>query len=282
VSARTRPVAAALAVLAALALPLVGALPASAAPAQTYLRLAHLSPDTPNVDVTLTSANDPSWSATVTGVGYGAVSDYRSLPAGSYTVAMRPAGAPADSPPVISTVLDAAPGAAYTVAGTGHYTALGLEVLDDELTMPPAGSARLRVVNGAATAPRVDLAVQDGPQIAQGVAFAGATDYKTVPIGRWNVVVSGAGAAPVTLPVDVATNATYTVVLLDRGGSYVAELHKDATGAGTVPVGGVDTGMGGTADAAPAPWGTVALVLGVLGAATLLVVAVPARRRDRR
>jgi hypothetical protein len=281
VSPRSRTAAAALAVMAALALSVAGALPALGAGAPSYLRLAHLSPDTPTVDVYLTSVGDPGWSATVPGVGYGAVSDYRSVPAGSYTVAMRPAGAPVDTPPVISTVLDARPGDAYTVAGTGHYTELGLEVLDDELAIPPAGSARLRVVNGAATAPTVDLAVRGGPRIAEGVAFATATGYRTVPVGRWEVVVSGAGAAPVTLPVDVSTNATYTVVLLDRGGSYVAELHQDATGAGTVPVGGVDTGLGGTAAPATEPWGIVAVVVGVFGTA-VLVVTVPGLRRRRR
>jgi hypothetical protein len=267
--------------LAALVLTLLGAVPALAAPAPTYLRLAHLSPDTPDVDITLTSVGDPTWSATVPGVGYGTVSDYRSVPSGSYTVAMRPAGAPPDSAPVISTVLDARPGAAYTVAGTGHYTALGLQVLDDELSMPPAGSARLRVVNGAATAPQVDIAVEGGGPIAQGVAFATATDYRTVPVGRWSVTVTAPGGAPSTLPVDVATNATYTVLLLDRNGGYVAELHQDAAGAGTVPVGGVDTGMGGTADPAPIDWGFVAVVCGVVGGAILLVV-VPRRRRSRR
>jgi hypothetical protein len=280
VSPRNRTAAVVLTVLAALALSIAGALPASGAGAPSYLRLAHLSPDTPNVDVYLTSAGDPGWSATVPGVGYGAVSDYRTVPAGSYTVAMRPAGAPPDTPPVISTVLDARPGGAYTVAGTGHYTDLGLAVLDDDLALPPPGSARLRVVNGAATAPAVDLAVRGGPQIAQGVAFATATDYKTVPIGRWDVVVSSAGGTPVTLPVDVSGNATYTVVLLDRAGTYTAELHQDATGAGTVPVGGVDTGLGGAAGAEPAPWGLVAVVVGVLGAA-VLVVAVPGLRRRR-
>lgn len=279
-SARARARSAVVA-LAALVLVLLAAVPALAAPGSAYLRLAHLSPDTPDVDVTLTSAGDPTWSATVPGVGYGAVSDYRLLPAGSYTVAMRPAGAPADSTPVISTVLDARPGAAYTVAGTGHYTALGLEVLDDELSMPPAGTARLRVVNGAATAPTVDIAVEGGPPIATGVAFASATDYRTVPVGRWSVTATAPGASPTTLPVDVATNATYTVLLLDRDGGFVTELHQDAAGAGTVPVGGVDTGMGGTADPAPAGWGFVAVVGGVVGLAVLLLVTTR-RGRDRR
>ena len=64
----------------------------------SYLRLAHLSPDTPKVDVYVASVADPARSFVVPGVGYGAVSPYQPLPAGSYVISMRGAGAPADSP----------------------------------------------------------------------------------------------------------------------------------------------------------------------------------------
>src|SRR3954452_10895064 len=110
--------AAVTAVLAALLLALGApglavAAPAAAPPA--YLRLAHLSPDTPTVDVYVNSAADPARSFVVQGVGYGAVSDYKPLPPDTYVISMRPAGAPAGSPPVISASVDARPGAAYTV-----------------------------------------------------------------------------------------------------------------------------------------------------------------------
>ena len=122
--------------------PLVGA-PAVAlatTPAQdspAYLRLAHLSPDTPTVDVYVDSAADPSRSFVVPGVGYGVVSQYQPLAPDSYVISMRPAGAPASSPPVISATVDARSGAAYTVAGTGKSADLGLDVLTDKLDIPP-------------------------------------------------------------------------------------------------------------------------------------------------
>jgi len=64
------------AVVAALLLALVGlGAPGVALAAQpegpAYLRLAHLSPDTPSVDVYVDSAADPSRSFVVPGVGYG-------------------------------------------------------------------------------------------------------------------------------------------------------------------------------------------------------------------
>ncbi len=45
----------------------------------SYIRLAHLSPDTPNVDVYLTSFSRPDWSVILRGVGYGAVSPYQRI-----------------------------------------------------------------------------------------------------------------------------------------------------------------------------------------------------------
>lgn len=54
----------------------------------TYLRLAHLSPDTPNVDVTITAFDGRMFQ--LKGVGYGAVSTYQTVDPGTYTVQMRP------------------------------------------------------------------------------------------------------------------------------------------------------------------------------------------------
>ena len=88
------------AVVAALLLALVGlGAPGVALAAQpegpAYLRLAHLSPDTPSVDVYVDSAADPSRSFVVPGVGYGVVSQYQPLPPDNYVISMRPAGAAA-------------------------------------------------------------------------------------------------------------------------------------------------------------------------------------------
>jgi Domain of unknown function (DUF4397) len=251
------------AAVAGLALP--GAAAAAPADQSSYLRLAHLSPDTPSVDVYLASVGDPSVWFVVPGVGYGGVTDYRALPVDTYTVSMRPAGAPVESPPVITTTLTTAAGSAYTVAGTGLQDNLGLTVLDDELGMPAAGSARIRVINGAATAPAVDLSIDGGPPIAEGVPFAGTTGYQTVPVGNWTVDVAPPGAQPTSLNIDIAANAVYSVLLLDRGSGFTAQLLLDSAGAAAVPTGGVDTGMGGTAGS-PSTWLLLpAAVVGLVG-----------------
>lgn len=124
------------AMLGSWALPAPAAAAAPASAPMGYLRLAHLSPDTPSVDVYVSGVADPSLSFVLPGVGYGAVSPYKAVPAGSYVVSMRGAGAPADSPPVLSLTVRVDPGSAYTVAGVGKFADLGLSLIVDDLAMP--------------------------------------------------------------------------------------------------------------------------------------------------
>jgi hypothetical protein len=95
---------------------------ASAAPSASgtgWVRLAHLSPNTPAVDVYLYSFGNSTAAQVLHHVGYGVVSAYEPLAVGDYTVAMRAAGAAASTKPVLSASLDVAAGGAYTVAGLG-------------------------------------------------------------------------------------------------------------------------------------------------------------------
>lgn len=221
------------------------------APAQadtTYVRLAHLSPDTPAVDVYVASVADPGTSTIVLrGVAYGALSDYQVLPGGQYTVSMRPAGAAESTPPVIATTLDAPAGSAHTVAGVGTFADLGLAVLDDDLSLPPDGQARARVIQAAASEPTLDISIQGGTTLGRDVKFASTTPYSDVAAGPWLLQVS-AGDEPVTeLPITVDAGSVYSVLILDTPTGVSAVVQEDATAAGVVPDGGVDTGGGGLA-----------------------------------
>jgi hypothetical protein len=257
----------------------LGAAPAAfaSAPASppAYLRLAHLSPDTPTVDVYVNSAADPKNSFVVPGVGYGAVSDYKPLPPDNYVISMRPAGAPASSPPVISTSVDAKPGAAYTVAGTGRSASLGLSVLNDKLDMPPAGKASVRVINAALSTPTADVGPVNGPVWAKDVAFGTETKYVDCPLGNWDLKVTS-GQTTRNVPLKLEQNSSYTVLLVDKGNGLVPQIKRDSTGVGMVPTGGVNTGFGGAAGPDPV------LVIGAAGAAALvsgLLLVVAVRRR---
>jgi hypothetical protein len=265
----------------ALGLLLALSTPALAA-TDAYVRLAHLSPDTPNVDVYVSSVADPKDSFVVPGVGYGAVSPYRALAPGSYVVSMRGAGAAADSPPVISATVDAKAGQAYTVAGTGLSASLGLPILSAQLALPPAGKAAVRCINGAVSASSVDLGQAGKQPWATGVKFATTTPYTDVSLGTWTLHVAVPGKPAVDLPVTIDANSTYSVVLLDKKGAFTAQLIRDSAGSQVVPVGGVETGFGGTAPSDPVAllaFGTAAVALGGVFALTLVAGVRRARSR---
>ena len=264
--------------LGAAAAPAAARAPAAGPPA--YLRLAHLSPDTPTGDVYVDSVADPARSFVVPGVGYGAVSAYKPLPPDNYVISMRAAGAAASSPPVISTSVDARAGAAYTVAGTGRSAELGLSVLNDKLDIPPAGKASVRVINAALSTPTADVGPVNGPVWAQGVKFGTETGYVDCPLGNWDLKVASGDTAK-TVPLKLEDNSSYTVLLVDKGNGLEPQVKRDSTGAGTVPTGGVDTGMGGTAGPDPLVVAGGALLVVLLGAA-LSAVRVARRSPDGR
>jgi hypothetical protein len=225
------------------------------------LRLAHLSPDTPSVDVYVDSVSSTDTGIVLTGVGYGTVSGYQSVPAGTYTVSMRAAGAPATSAPVLSTTVTVAPGTAFTVAGVGTFAQLGLQVLDDDLTPPADGQARARVVNAAQSLSPASIGLVGGQSLSADLAFPDLTDYVSVPGGSTTLQVAGTSGSPTDLPVDLASGSSYTVLLLDGDAGVQVQTVLDAASPGVVPTGGVEAGGGGTAgSAAPLALGGVALV----------------------
>lgn len=246
---------------------LVGGSAQAAPDGNGLLRLAHLSPDTPAVDVYVDSVADPEAGITLRGVGYGTVSDYQDVAAGSYTVSMREVGASPDTPPVLSTTVDVAGGTARTVAGVGLFDDLGLQIIDDSLQAPPGGQARIRLIAAASSAPALDVSLPDGTTVAAALPFARSSDYVDVPAGAATLRVAAEGGAAADLPVDLDAGAVYSVLVLDAddGGLTVRPV-LDAAGVGAPPVGGVEAGAGGTAGEG----GSAPLLLALGGTAVLL------------
>ena len=239
---------------------------ASAADDAGLLRLAHLSPDTPAVDVYVDSVADPDAGITLSGVGYGTVSDYQDVPPGEYTVSMREAGTGEEAPAVLSTTVQVGAGSARTVAGVGSFDDLKLEVIEDELETPPDGSSRVRVLAGAANADSLDVALADGTQVASGLAFASTGDYLDVPAGAVTLEVAAGGNAA-QVPVDLAAGSVYSLLVLDDDGGLTVQPVLDAASPGVVPQGGVETGAGGAA-------GVSRLPVYILGAGFVVASAV--------
>jgi len=231
-----------------------------------WIRLAHLSPNTPAVDVYLYSFGDTNAMIVLHHVAYGTVSPYESVPAGDYSVAMRGAGASPTSQPVLSTSVTVAAGHAYTVAGLGPESGLRLQVLEDKLTTAP-GQAEVRVIQ-ASLKQQVVTVTLGSTVLASGLKFASVSDYQPVSPGTQSVTVSSSGGTA-NSSVTLAAGTVHTLVVLDGASGLEVVNLEDASGSGQPPAGGVSTGFGGTAPhgpGSPVPW------LVVIGAGSLLAL----------
>jgi hypothetical protein len=216
----------------------------SASAGSGWLRLAHLSPNTPAVDVYLYSFGDAHAELVVHHVAYGTVSAYQRLPSGEYTVAMRAAGAAASTPPVISATVNVHPGDAYTVAGMGPAKGLRLEVLPDRLRTP-RGKALVRIIQASLVQHRVTIKA-GSHVLVRNLPFAAVSAYRAVSPGTWSVHASGLTQgthATITL----SAGTIHTIVVLDDPGHLSLDDIVDASGSRVVPAGAPATGLGGTA-----------------------------------
>jgi Domain of unknown function (DUF4397) len=263
--------------MALLAAPLSVAAPAAAAQGVGYVRLAHLSPDTPAVDVYLTSVGGKMQPKVFHAVGYGVVSDYMPLTEGAYSVAMRAENSAPSSPPVLSTQVSVKSGAAYTVAGVGRYADLGLRVINDDLSRPGGGQAKVRIVQASVRNPVLNVSVAGGQQIASDVAFATTTDYRQVKPGNWTCNLQPPDKQNTSVSVKLTSGGVYSMIVLDKpNGALNVELRADAQGGKVAPAGGMETGGGGTA---PSGRPTAALVVLLLLASGGVALALRRWRR---
>lgn len=248
----------------------------SAATGDGYVRLAHLSPDTPAVDVYLYSNGDKTPQLVLKHVAYGALSPYQRLSGGSYSVAMRPADAAASSPPVLSTTVKVQSGQSYTVAGMGPYKGIKLRVLDDT-THLGSGQAGLRVIQASLRAPTVDVTAAGQP-FASALHFPDATPYRSLSVGTTAVAVSGPSGAPATSDVPLTAGSLHTVIVLDGDSGLKLVDLQDTTQGAVTPRGGTDTGLGGLAPRSkPYDWS-----LPVTAALTALTAALALHTLRRR
>ncbi len=192
------------------------------------VRVAHLSPDAPAVDVLVNGQK------AITGLAFKQVTPYISLPAAKVRVQVVPAGQ--DAPVVIDAELDLKEGVYYTVAATGFLASIRPQVYTDALAgfFPRAGYARVRVVHASPDAPAVDVAVKGGPVLFARLPFPQASTYLSVPAGTYDLEVRAAGTSTVALAlpgVTLESGKMYTVFAVGslKAGTLAAVAVVDAT-----------------------------------------------------
>lgn len=160
--------------------------PAAHAAVPAELRVAHLSPDTPSMDVYLTPF-DGGEKLVLPALSFGQVSEYMPLSAGVYQFGFRPAGTSSAQPPVVIFSATVAAGADYTFAALGKLANLKTSLLKDDNSSPAGAQASVRLIQADSTSPQVSVQVENGPLLADKIGFGAVTGYATVAAGPWTL-----------------------------------------------------------------------------------------------
>ena len=178
--------------------------PTAPSAATAQVRVAHLSPDAPAVDVYVNG------SRAVSGAAFTDVTGYLPVPAGSVNIRVTPAGA--TGPAVIDATVSLNDGGNYTVAATGLLAGIQPIVLEDD--RGTTGQAKVRFVHASPDAPAVDIAVTGGPVLYANVPFRQATAYPQVAPSTYDLEARPAGSTAVALQVEDVTlrpGTNYTI-----------------------------------------------------------------------
>ncbi|MFC7080432.1 DUF4397 domain-containing protein [Halorussus caseinilyticus] len=175
------------------------------------VRVAHLSPDAPAVDVLVDG--DP----VLEGVEFGTVSDYLQVPAGERTVTIQTSE---DETVVFEGTVSVEAGTMYTVAAVGEVSeeTFRPEIYVDDFETPSDENASVRLIHASPDAPAVDVTVEEsGAVLYDNVSFSNATDYVEVPAGDYTLEVRPAtedndGEVVTTFDVSVEGGTTYSAV----------------------------------------------------------------------
>ncbi len=203
--------------------PLIGQGSASEA-GRGWLRVAHFSPDTPAVDLSIVSSSGDESVLELDRVAFGTVSGYIALESGRYRLELTEAGSAPNSRTIFTRDLRVRSGVAETAAVTGGNADLDLTEFSDTISTPAVGSARVRFVNVAST--RVPFAVTDrasGSRLVDDAVWGVPTQWSTVAAGPWSLAISSpplAAEASVTL----RSGSSATVFLVDNSAKGITAV----------------------------------------------------------
>jgi hypothetical protein len=191
--------------------------------ATANVRVAHLSPDAPAVDVYVNGTK------ALSNIPFKEVSSYLPVPAGSTNFRVTPANAA--TPVVIDATVTLNAGGSYTVAATGFLAGIQPLLLEDD--RGTTGQSKVRFVHASPDAPAVDIAVAGGPVIFSNYAFRQSSPYPQVAPATYTLEARPAGTNVVALsvpdvPLRPGTNYTIFAVGLLSNKSLAALPVVDA------------------------------------------------------
>jgi hypothetical protein len=152
------------------------------------VRVAHMSPDAPAVDVLI--GGEP----VLEGVEFGAVSDYLEVESGDLDVTIQTTE---NETVVFNDTVTVEADTSYTIAATGEVSqeTFAPQIYVDDAARPAEENASVRLVHVSPDAGPVDVTVESsGAVLYDNATFPNATDYATVPAGDYTLEVRPATA----------------------------------------------------------------------------------------
>lgn len=178
-------------------------------PVMGNLRVAHLSPDAPNVDIYVDG------NAVLEDVPFGTFSDYLELEVGEYDIQITAAG---DQETVVfDETVELAEGS-FTAVALGELSEenqpFSVEILEDDLS-DPGDQARVRALHAAPDAPNVDITLASTGDVLFGDVPFGGSGTVSVEPGMYTVEIRPAtenndGEVVATYDLDLAAGEVYT------------------------------------------------------------------------
>ncbi len=183
---------------------------------EARVRVFHASPDAPNVDVLVDGGK------VLENVPYTAASEFLPLDAGDHLLEVNVTGT--DTTVIRAhTLLEKDQD--YMVVAAGKVASIGPIVVPVDRSNPEKGSARVRVLHSAASAPNVDVYVTapgagigSAEPVLSNVTFKAVSDYLPVPAGTYDIAVTIAGTKSIAIRADgleIADGLVATVAALD-------------------------------------------------------------------
>ncbi len=186
------------------------------------LRVFHLSPDAPAVDIVV---NDGFISPLLSNVVFPNFSNFLSVAANDYNVKVVPTGT--TTPAVINADLSLEAGNNYSILAVNELASIEPLVIVDQVR-PIATEAQLRIVHASPSAGLVDLyLVAPAADIStidpnfSGVGFKQETGILSVAAGDYDVIVTAQGSkTPAIGPavITLANGGIYTIIARDNIG----------------------------------------------------------------
>ena len=173
---------------------------------EARIRVAHMSPDAPAVDIYVNGA------IAFDNVAFESVTEYATLPSNSYFIEVTPTGV--TDTVVLSATLPLGVGEEFTVVALNTLANIEALVLEDDNTLPEDGKAHVRFVHASPDAPSVDITLPDGTALFSDNEFKEVGDYLPVDAGMYDLEVRLTGTMTTVLnidDVDLANRTVYTV-----------------------------------------------------------------------